>query len=747
MKPLGCRCVQRTLLALLVGTLAACEGVPTPAPSPESTPAPRPTPTLIPPPAPEPTPTPRPTRTPSFLLDFTNGRWLEQTDPQLASLIEGLRWAQDGIDSVEAETLQTILYIAAESLFICSLIVALDWVQDDITATEAGALEGLHAIAHRDGALASSVVSLDWVQDDISDPEAVVIDDLYFIASEDPGIASAVVALDWVQDGISDSEAAIIDDLYFIASEDPGIASAVVALDWIQDGISDPEAAVIDDLHFIASQDAGTASAVVALDWVQDGVIDPEAMIINDLYSIVAQDADAALHILRSSLLESIEPPDVSAVAALGELAAFYSSSFARVITHAALEDGVSNDLAPVVSTLNGVAQTNPDLIDALLDAENVSIERRTIALPLSGEVILAIIRTSRGAERSMDLLEHSVRTAEEYMDTALPTNYVGLLFEDAVIPTFAGTNYGTHMSMLPEYDVDDGSHEATSTGHIIAHEVAHYYWSGNEEWIDEGAADFMATVIENARIGSPIEPDNPPCAHAANIAELKRLDTSTDDPGHLCNYSLGERLFLDMRRSVGGERFQRAFRNLYLASLIADDPSHGQGTSVGIGDVREAFQANGGDASIVVARWYDGTEPYDPSPIDSAPVDPDLPSINGRIDEAYVATDEDGPAVSGFSARDAPDRVYLMLKYSYDVSRPQAVALEIVEYYQDGFVFDRRVSTTTAEAGYIGGTSWFPVGPGASREWAPGRYAVHVYAGERKVAEVTYQVANDGHG
>ena len=28
-----------------------------------------------------------------------------------------------------------------------------------------------------------------------------------------------------------------------------------------------------------------------------------------------------------------------------------------------------------------------------------------------------------------------------------------------------------------------------------IAHEVGHYYWSGNEEWIDEGMADLHAAV------------------------------------------------------------------------------------------------------------------------------------------------------------------------------------------------------------------------------------------------------------
>ena len=140
--------------------------------------------------------------------------------------------------------------------------------------------------------------------------------------------------------------------------------------------------------------------------------------------------------------IETIEPPDISAMASLRQLAAFKPETFVRVMSHAALLDGISNDIAPIVATLNGVAGTNPGLIDVLLDSSKVLLERRTITLPLSGDVILFIIRTSPGAGRSMDLLEHSVRSAEEYMGAPLPTNYVGLLYENAVPESFAGCKF-----------------------------------------------------------------------------------------------------------------------------------------------------------------------------------------------------------------------------------------------------------------------------------------------------------------
>ena len=97
---------------------------------------------------------------------------------------------------------------------------------------------------------------------------------------------------------------------------------------------------------------------------------------------------------------------------------------------------------SPIVATLYGVAETNPALIDVLLDPNNVVLEPRTVELPLSGEVVLYIIRTGPGATRSMDLLEHAVRGAEALMGIPLPINYIGLLFENAVPGSFRGNEF-----------------------------------------------------------------------------------------------------------------------------------------------------------------------------------------------------------------------------------------------------------------------------------------------------------------
>ena len=221
----------------------------------------------------------------------------------------------------------------------------------------------------------------------------------------------------------------------------------------------------------------------------------------------------------------------------------------------------------------------------------------------------------------------------------------------------------------------------------------------------------------------------DPPCGYASNIAELN-LD---EDIETVCEYSLGERLFVDLYLTLGDERFREGFRTLYLSSAL---------DSICIDQVREAFRSDDGAASTVISRWYDGKEPHDLSRLNGGPVDPRLPNINGRIDEAYIVTRTDSPAVSTFSAQDVTDWVHLELKYSYSVSgATREVPLEIVEYYEDGFEFNRRSVELIVEARYSGGTSWFPVGPPPSRKWAPGRYWVYILAGDRKVAEVQYEV------
>ncbi len=543
-----------------------------------------------------------------------------------------------------------------------------------------------------------------------------------------------------MRDGIDDSEVETLERILVTAAYSEDLAESLIALYWVVDHIDEAEFTAIDYLDGVADFSEVAAERIVSLGWFADGITETEAKVVRYLFGIAYEDKSAIERIVDMPFLRTLEPADVVAVDSLESMVSFRRGEFDKAMAHPSIASGITDDLAPIVAMLNGTAKYNPDLVEALLSLDGVTIERRGVELPLSGKVDLAIVRTGPGAARSMDLLEYAVRTSEELMDKPLPTNYIGLLFDNATSGGIAGTNFQTHIAILPKYDVDDGSRRAEFTSHIITHEVAHYYWNGNADWVDEGVADFMASAIENRRIEQSINVTNDPCAYVSNISGLESLNPERDSDVFDCNYSLGERLFVDMYYMLGEPNIWAGLRSLYLMSQVEDDPDDDhQGTRLGIEHVREAFQPNGNDAATVLARWYDGGAGHDLSRLDLSRPDPALTRINGRMDKAYISLSQDGPPVSSFSAQAVTDYLLLNLEYSYSViGAPRETTLEIVAFYEDGFEFMRRQLAVTAESAYIGGTSWHTVG---SNPPAPGRYWVYVYDGDRKVAEARFEI------
>ena len=569
-----------------------------------------------------------------------------------------------------------------------------------------------------------------------------------WLEQRDPQLASSIKGLAWTRDGVDETEAEAVQDLLYIAATSRPVAAAIVSLDWVQDGMSGVEAGAIRWLNNVRS--AQVLASVVGLNWMQDGITGLEVRVAEQISYLSNSDAEQALRVIGMQFLELVDPSDLSAASALASLAAFRPEAFETVMSHPTVKDGITDELVPLVATLNGVARTNPQLIDVVLEPGNVSLERRTVTLPLSGEVELSIVRTGPGSARSMDLLEHSVREVEALMNMPLPTGYVGMLFERAVWRDFAGANFGTHVAVLPEYDVNDGSSKAQSAARVIAHEVAHYYWNGNSTWVDEGAAEIVASVIENARKGQPIEVTNPPCAYARTILGLEGLGASSEDgadSAYGCNYALGERLFVDLFRSLGEEAFRQGLRDLYLASLAKAESEAQVRSGAGIDEVRAAFGGDDdeGDATVdaVTARWYDGTEPYDTSALSAGRSNPLLRTIDGRIHLAYLAGTHEGPPISTISAGAIGDGLWLLLRWTYTVGSAKEVPLEIVHYYEDGFEFGRRSVSFTADARHNDNlwSWWLSVGRSSDVRWAPGRYRLHVYNEGRRLVELEYVV------
>lgn len=559
-----------------------------------------------------------------------------------------------------------------------------------------------------------------------------------------PQSADAIKALPWIADGIADAELETAEHLTQLAAFQPTAFWTLVAIPWLQDDVTKPEASAITSAVIISQRDEATAALLFSLAWVSDEITDTEDALVANIARISQSDPAGAAQIVAMPFLQTIEARDIAALGSLQQLAYLNPGVFRYVLEHPTLSGGITHDWATIVATMHGVSRTNPGLIDVLLDVNRVGVESRTIDLPLSGPVEMTIIRTGPGARRSMDLLETAVRNSEQFMATPMPMGHVIVLFELAVAGSSAGTNFGSSISIRPKFDVDDDSHEAQTAGHIIAHEVAHYYWNHNADWVDEGAAELIASASEYARVGRALEAINYPCGYAPNIAALEALNAQRESGAFICNYSMGERILLDLYRTLGDTDFREGFRTLYGLSAVEDDADDFPGTAVGINEVRAAFRQASGNAAVdtSVARWFDGSAPYDVSTLDTGGVDSILPDIQGRIDRAFISFTEDGQPVDQFSASDFTGPVLLHLQYSFQaLTAPATVHLQIVESYQDGFTFRRRDSTINARPGFQGGTQWLQVGPALGGRWAPGWHQVQVYESGRKVAEVQYTV------
>lgn len=531
----------------------------------------------------------------------------------------------------------------------------------------------------------------------------------------------------------------------------PAATRSILSLPWVADGIAGEERETVEALIWLAATQERLFQELTRKPWLANGIAGELELVTRGLELIALEDPASALDLVVMPFLSHLEPADALAVDSLAILVHSDLTTFRRIMAHPTVTDGITNREARVVGVLGGVSEVNPELAVSLLNPTATTIDERSLALPLAGEVTLSIIRTRPGAPETMDLLEHAVRSAEDLMGKPFPVRYVALLFEDAVAATNAGANFGTHAAILPKFDAPGDSAEARAAGRVIAHEVAHYYWNSGETWLDEGAAEFMGAYFQRAMTGVPLEPDNYPCGSARGIRELESGGYTHGGAGYVCHYALGERLFLDLYRVLGEDAFRQGFRNLYSG---LEERKGDSNVLAGVEDVRKAFAGEAGfdggqeannvgqEANDVIERWYAGNGPGQRRGPDTRPVVAELPEVAGWVNRAYVSLQEGGSPVKTFAVADGRDWAWLTLEYSHDYAGPPTeLVFEVVEYYEDGFPYRRSPFTIAAHRQFSGGVQWISIGPGPEQVWAPGRHWVYVRHEGRKVAQVEFEV------
>ena len=479
------------------------------------------------------------------------------------------------------------------------------------------------------------------------------------------------------------------------------------------------------------------AERISSLPWIEDGIESGEFNAVRGLILLVNEGYSA-------NLIEEpwvVEGRNYPALEALWVLEAGNPEAVSRIMSHPTISDGISDQEAKIIATLHTV---DFDQLDKLLDLEQVTLEERTITLPMAGKTELTIIRTRPGTNHAMDSLEHSVRSIEEFMGLPFPRRQVIYLFDDALDDVLGqrGRNYFTHVSIRTSEE--GNSKESTLT--LFAHEAGHYYRLGYAPWVREGAAHIAASVADNTLHGPLISLS---CPQSRSIAEFEDWERNSPYSGetHQCRYSLGERLFRDLHRNMDETAFRQAFRRLHLRTTFdVPDDECDDNNATDICSVMEAFityapEETAPTVERVIARWYDVPEPYDLSHVEDTPVNPEIAAIDGRIEEAYLSIFPGGLPVSVLIV--GPNRnpgLNLNLDYSYGHhTDSEFLPIDIELYLDDGSEIQRMLTeleVLPVPAGSTWGTHTIHI-----PFWRDtGRYWVQAYSGEQKIVEVTFE-------
>ena len=198
--------------------------------------------------------------------------------------------------------------------------------------------------------------------------------------------------------------------------------------------------------------------------------------------------ADTADALLAMPFLETLETDDVLALRAIHSLAWDPDERLlTSLLEHRTVRGGITDDHTTLVAALGTL--DDAVFIRRFLIPENVYIRTFERPTELSPNMRISIVRFGVAPQHwTRDMIRDAVEYTEQIMAEPLPVNHVIFVIDDkAVIDKFAGTNFGFAISGLPRLADGHSDDDKRRLASLILHEVAHYYWRGNANWLDEG--------------------------------------------------------------------------------------------------------------------------------------------------------------------------------------------------------------------------------------------------------------------
>ena len=666
------------------------------------------------------------------LFDLT--RWWRSDEEAFATISELLDepWVKDGLSPGERILIRELGQFRHDEVVeaLSDAVIALSgepWVADGLSGDELLIMRRIASFGTTESlVVARTVLSQPWVQDGLDKDERFVLEH-FGGRFGDAGAISTISALlseAWFTDGLDETERILLPYSGGVPSEEQlGAIRNLLNEPWVQDGMSAVEIALLWALGRLEDEGSAAAltNAITVLSsepWAADGLDEDERLILNLLQvqateGTIAERARAIETLFgRPWIQDGLNEDERFALSALG--AGLTDAHIIRyvgaLLKRPWAQDGLDEIERQVVSHIFSYGLEVPPL--------GVQREEKVAELPHTGTVRFTLILVSGGPRRDVDWLERNTRAVEELMGAPLPTDHVRLFLSPGPAAHFGGY-----------IGVPAGIGSDWYEGAIL-HELGHYYWGSNLGWVNEGMASIIEDIIDEPRDGKPVDADNHPCARVRTIAELEQTDY------YPCTYTLGKRIFLDLYRTVGYDAFRVGVNRLY--SVL-------RGRHIDIDDLRASFKdAAPGHAEAIdaiIARWYDGTEPYVEPVLDEPLSDSDLPGLGLYIEGVDIAPVRGNPPVAVLPAKSVRERgPWLRLRLQVTQPLPGSQSeLQVVGYYEDGFVFWRRDVRIPRNPQFH--TEWIPFGPDPAYGVAQGRYWIEVYYQGQKVAEKAFRV------
>ncbi len=371
-------------------------------------------------------------------------------------------------------------------------------------------------------------------------------------------------------------------------------------LPWAQDDLSEFERHAIAHLTYIGKREIAGLSTALGLAWIQDDITAAEADALEWMSWIAYYHGAEAGAIIGMPFLESLESDDVLALQGIYRLARLSDDRLlSSLLEHPTLSGGIVDDQTTLVAAVSTV--DDAVTLRRLLIPGYVYIKTFESPTELSPDLKISIVRAEGPPQHwTRHMIRDAVEYAERIMARPLPVSHVILIINDAaVLDEFAGTNFGFAISGLPRIEEGARDFDKYRLSQLILHEISHYFWRGSADWLDEGVADtfeFMHGIESGMSPGLLSTPSRRQC-EAHDLQMLTQQQPTQQTPQFLCNYFLGQALFLDLLEDLGSNEFHRGLRELYRLSLVAGEEDR----DAGIHEVRQAFPQS---ADIVEKHW-----------------------------------------------------------------------------------------------------------------------------------------------